>query len=220
MTKLRPQDEEALGRHAAAKLPAAKPKRTGRRGVGPVDREVPAGNDLTLTSPGTETEEEEEEAEEVAVARVEKGMVLMNFVKAIPTRDKKTNERFVSLHISAILSPEGAELFSEPITRRYNLMIEDEGLTDQHFRNIPQQMLDIARPEDGKNVLHEPVQPTKVGLATIEQKGSGEAVKGIRLSFVAPIKQTDAVLLWAGAHHGELVWIKMQDSQSKMKMAK
>lgn len=205
-------------------------KRTGKAGIGPVETEdgqearpvVPGsnadtGNVTALQLTPENAPDEESEEEEIAVAKVEKGMVLMNFVKAIPTRDKRNNDRFVSLHFSAILSPEGAGLFSDKVSARFELMMDDKGLTDLHVHDLPIQMLDLARAEDGKNVLHEPVEPSKVGLAVIESKGSGETVKGIRLSFVAPIKQRDEVLLWAGAHHGELVWVKMGDSQRKLK---
>jgi hypothetical protein len=199
-------------------------KRTGKRGIGahdvdPDDPNVKADSiaSETLTQQPLLESAEEAEEETPSVAAVEKGMVLMNFVKTVLTRDKKTNERFVCLNFSALLSPEGAALFCEAINTRYELMIDDDGIPDLHISDCPLQMLDIADAEEGKNVLHEPVTPTKVALAVIEQTGSGESSTGIRLSFTAPIKQRRDVLNWAAEAHGSLVWVKMADQQSKLK---
>jgi hypothetical protein len=176
------------------------PRKSGKRGI--------TATDLDL------------EPEPPAEARIEKDMVLMSFVKAVLTRDKKTSERFVCLNFSALLSPEAANLFCEAISTRYCMMLKDDGIPDLHISDCPLQMLDIADAEVGGNVLHEPVTPTKVALATIEQKGTGETVTGIRLSFTAPIKQRRDVLNWAAENHGELVWVKMTDIQAKLSAAK
>jgi hypothetical protein len=202
-------------------LPAKHPRKSGKRGITATDDEpnIKARSlaaDLLTQQPLLESEEEVEE-ETPSVAQVEKGMVLMNFVKTVLTRDKKTNERFVCLNFSALLSPEGAALFCDAINSRYELMIEDDGIPDLHISDCPLQMLDIADADEGKNVLHEPVTPTKVALAIIEQKGSGEASTGIRLSFTAPIKQRRDVLNWAAENHGVLVWVKMAEVQARLK---
>ncbi len=209
-------------------LPEKHPRKSGKRGITPhdVDPDDPNVKADSIASEtlseqplldGVEVVEETDEEDMPSVAAVEKGMVLMNFVKTVLTRDKKTNDRFVCLNFSALLSPEGAALFCDSISSRYNLMIDDDGIPDLHISDCPLQMLDVADADVGGNVLHEAVTPTKVALATIEQKGSGEAVTGIRLSFTAPIPQRRDVLNWAAENHGVLVWVKMADQQSRLK---
>lgn len=162
-------------------------------------------------------EDAEVEVEESVTAQVKGDMVAMQFVKASLVKERNTDQRYVCLHLSAIVGDEAAELFSDKISTRYEMMSYDDGITELSAEDVPVQMLDIYRAEDGKQMLHEVVQPERVRLEVKEFKGSGEAVTGIRLSFVAPIKLRDEVLNWAASHFGTLCFVKMGDSQGRLK---
>lgn len=235
MTKLRPNEEEAIGKRAASKLPK-QTKRTGRRGIGPVDTSEAAkaadeGQEPRPLRPGSPAaveaapleltaenapEDEEEDAVEVSKVEPELG-VLCNFVRAVLIRDKKSDTRNIALHFSAVLSVEGAHQFSDAIANRYKMMRNDEGLHDLNITDIPLQTLDVAGALDNKRVLHEVVAPSKVTLALVQQSGTGQNDTGIRLTLVIPVKQLADTLAWAAQTHGLLCWLKLGDVQRKLK---
>ena len=232
--------EEAAKRQRLKETPG---KKTGKRGVGPameVTSEKPGpeivedfldgqepkpvvpgskadkgeAEPLVLTPPDEETEEEE--TIEVSEVKPELG-VLCNFVRAVLIRDKKSETRNIALHFSAVLSEEGAAQFSDAIEKRYAMMLNDEGLHDLNITDIPLQTLDLSGALDNKRVLHEVVAPSKVGLAIVQQSGSGQNDTGIRLTLVIPVKQQLDTLTWAAQNHGLLCWLKLGDVQRKLK---
>lgn len=203
-------------------------KRTGKAMPPPEDPKdvnvkpgTPASETLTLQSEGEPTQQSllEDAGAEVApdiTAEVKDDMVLMSFVKATLNKERNTDFRFVCLHLSAIIGDNAAEKFSDKISGRYAKMTDDGGITELSVDDCPTQFMEIFRAEDMKEMLREPVALHRVRLEVKETKGSGEAVKGIRLSFVAPIKLHDKVLNWAARSFQTLVFVRIGDQTGKL----
>ena len=187
---------------------------------------TPAAENLTLQAPVSEPTQQallEDAGAEVAhdiTAEVRDDMVLMSFVKATLLKERNTDNRYVCLHLSALIGDKAAEQFSDKISSRYEMMSDDDGIPELTISDCPVQMLDIFRADDLKEMIHEPVMLQRVRLEVKESKGSGEAVTGIRLSFVAPIKLRDEILTWAARNFGTLAFVRMGDSQGRLKAAK
>lgn len=204
------------------------PRKSGRRMPPPEDPKgvnvkpgSPAAETLTLQSEGEPTQQSliDDAGAEVApdvTAEVRDDMVLMSFVKTTLLKERNTDHRYICLHLSAIIGDNAAEKFSERIQARYEIMSNDEGIPELGVSDCPLQFLEIYRAEDMKEVLREPVGLARVRLEVKETKGSGEAVKGIRLSFVAPLKLQDKILHWAARNFGTLVFVKMGDQAGKL----
>lgn len=210
-------------------LQAKPPKRTGRRGVGPVDEEEP------LTKPGSpaargevetmrhvddEAEQQElgievDEDNPPAPAQIENGMVLMQFVRVKPIREKG-GKRFLNIELSVGLTPESAQLFGRAIEGRYDILMDDAAVTNLTFNDAAPHTLDISEASNAKPVIHAIANLGRVSLAAVQEKGSGEERTVIRFSFVAIIPQTDDTLLWTGNNHGGLVWVKMLETQGSL----
>ena len=186
---------------------------------------TPAAENLTLQAPAGEPTQQallEDAGAEVAenlTAQVKDDMVLMNFVKTSLLKERGTDQRYVCLNLSAIISDEAAELFSDKISSRYEMM-SDEGIEELRANDIPPQLLHITRAGDGKELLHIVVQPKRVKLEWKQIKGSGEEIRGIRLSFIAPVKLSAEVLEMAAHNFSTLCFVKMVDSQGRLKAAK
>jgi hypothetical protein len=181
----------------------------------------PAAENLTLQSEGEPTQQTllEDAGADVApdiTAEVKDDMVLMSFVKTTLHKERNTDFRFVCLHLSAIIGDNAADRFTDKVSGRYRKMTDDAGITELSVDDCPTQFLEIFRAEDGKEMLREPVILNRVRLEVKEVTGSGEAVKGIRLSFVAPIKLHDKVLNWAARSFGTLVFVRMGDQSGKL----
>lgn len=209
-------------------------KRTGKAMPPPEDPKdvnvkpgTPASETLTLQTqaPAEPTQQQliEDagvEVEQNLTAQVKDDMVLMNFVKTSLLKERGTDQRYVCLNLSAIISDEAAELFSDKISSRYEMMSDDEGIEELGANDIPPQLLHISRAGDDKELLHLVVQPQRVKLEWKQIKGSGEEIRGIRLSFIAPVKLSAEVLEMAAHNFSTLVFVKMADSQGRLKTSK
>jgi hypothetical protein len=164
-----------------------------------------------LTTADLEAEAEGPEAPE----QVENGMALMQFVRVKPARDR-TKKRFLELELSVGLTEESAPLFGSAIEDRYAILRDDAGVTALSISDAPAHTIDIAMAPGGESVIHAVIQPQKVNLHAVQEKGSGEERTVIRLQFVAPIAQTDELAKWACATHGELVWVNMGETQGML----
>lgn len=217
-------------------------KKTGKRGIGPMEvtsesgvttieedflgpnakpgtraaREV-SEQVLTLTAPDAEADGGDE-ADEVPTAQVQEGMVLMRFVRLKPMVNKKSGARFLGLELSAALTEESAALFGEAIEDRYRILTDDAQLKDLHLNGLETHLFDLKEAKDTERgfAIHTPLQPERVSLAAVQQKGDGEERTVIRLSFVAPLIQDNTTCIWACNAHGELVWVKMAEQQRRM----
>lgn len=150
-----------------------------------------------------------------APEQVENGMALMQFVRVKPTRDR-TKTRFLELELSVGLTEKSAPLFGRAVEDRYAILRDDAGVTALSISDAPAHTIDIAMVPGGDSVIHAVIQPQKVNLHAIQEKGSGEERTVIRLQFVAPIAQTEELAKWACATHGELVWVNMGETQGKL----
>jgi hypothetical protein len=204
-------------------LPKKHPRKSGKRGitatdVDPEDPNVKAGTiaaESATQQPLLESEEEAEE-EESGIAEVKDDRVLMTFVKVALVRDRKTGDRTVNLYLSAGLSAESAALFSDAVRTRFEMMTNDSGLTDIGVDDLDMQVLEMWPTDSAQRVIKESVQPSKVHLAVVETKGSGQSVRIIRLSLVLPIRQRDPIVLWASQSHGDLFWVALRDQQARL----
>jgi len=152
-------------------------------------------------------------------AEVKDDMVLMSFVKTTLLKERNTDNRFICLHLAALIGDVAATKFSPSILSRYRIMADDDGIPELGVSDAPLQFLEIFRAEDMKEQLREAVGLARVRLEVKETKGSGEAVKGIRLSFVAPLKLNDKTLHWAARQFGTLVFVRIGDHQAKAQLA-
>lgn len=183
---------------------------------------TPAAENLTLQSEDAPTQKSllEDAGADVApvdiTAEVKDDMVLMSFVKTTLLKERNTDNRYVCLHLSAVIGDNAAEKFSPSIQSRYQIMSEDAGIPELGVSDCPLQFLEIFRAEDMKEILREPVGLARVRLEVKESKGAGEAVKGIRLSFVAPLKLQDKILHWAARNFGTLVFVRIGDQSAKL----
>jgi hypothetical protein len=150
---------------------------------------------------------------------IQDGMVLMRFVKVVPQRDKRTQKRALHLHLSCGLNDQAVEHFGQAIADYYAMLRDDAGIGDLHIANGSLYTMDLketAEAPNAKEGLHKQVVAQKISLTAVQQKGEGEARTVIRLSFVAPIEQSDTLSAWACNTHGELVWVSMRESQGRL----
>jgi hypothetical protein len=205
------------------------PKKTGKAGIKP-----PPDDDEPLTKPGSpaargevrefkpadeeqqqQGELEIEEQDPPAPAQIENGMVLMQFVRVKPIREKG-GKRFLNIELSVGLTPESAQLFGRSIEGRYDILMDDAAVTNLSFNDAAPHTIDIAEASNAKPVIHAIANLGRVSLAAVQEKGSGEERTVIRFSFVAIVPQTDDTLLWTGNNHGGLVWVKMLETQGSL----
>jgi hypothetical protein len=184
--------------------------------------EQPAGNVLTLTSPAGREDDDEEESEgdELPAAQIQDGMALMRFVRLKPMVNKKSGARALGLELSVALTRESAGLFGSAIEDRYAIL-NNHQLKDLHLNGMETHLFDLKEARDTENgfALHTPLVPERVSLSAVQQKGDGEERRVIRLSFVAPVGQSDHLCVWACKTHGELVWVKMVEQQRSLSRA-
>jgi hypothetical protein len=148
---------------------------------------------------------------------VQNGMVLMQFVHVKPSKDR-SGKKFIGLELSVGLTDESAALFGKAIEDRYEILRDDAGVKDLSITDMGAHTIDVAIAADMKPVIHATILPERVGLSAVQEKGSGEERTVIRLSFVAPVPQTDPIALWGCNNHGELVWISMGALQGKLSL--
>ena len=194
-------------------LPKEAPKKTGKRGIKPLDPEEDFDTPLKK-EPEQGALIEQEEAP--PASEVQNDMVLMKFVRCKLSKDNKSGKRFVNMEFSTGLSDESAPFFGREIEERYAMLRDDAGVTELRISDMEIHTIDVAIAADMKPAIHAAIVPERVTLAVVQDKGSGEEIDVIRLSFVASIPQTDDTLHFGGNNHGNLMWISMGERQKKL----
>lgn len=187
-------------------------KKTGKRGPMPFDPDEDFAQPVRR-EPQQERLLDQEEAP--PPAEVQNGFVLMKFVRCKLTKEK-TGARFVNMEFSTGLTDESAPLFGRAIEERYQMLRDDAGVTELRISDMQVHTLDVAIAADMKPAVHCGIQPQKVSLAVVQEKGSGEELDVIRFSFTAPVPQSEEILGWGAYNHGNLVWLKMCQRQGRL----
>lgn len=156
-----------------------------------------------------------EETEEKGVQTVRDGRLLVNFVRATFDKDKD-DLRVLTLNISFPLTSAHKGLLPPKVEEMWRVM-QRGGVKRIDVTEIEDQIVEIASaPELKATFRATEVQIEKATLAEIEEKGSGEAQKVIRLSFDASMSLEPALGHWAQANYGALLWMRMQPQQARL----
>lgn len=197
-------------------------KKTGKRGPRPLDPvedfDSPTRKGMEVVSEKVGSEIQEsflDDGDAPPQAEVQNGMVLMKFVRCKLSKEK-SGKHFVNLELSTALNNDSAPLFGREIAERYEMLRDDAGVTELRISDMEIHTIDVAIASDMKPAIHCAVLPERVSLAAVQEKGSGEETTVIRLSFIAPIPQSEDTLSWGGNNHGNLVWISMGERQGKL----
>jgi len=224
-------------------LPERAPKRTGKAGIKPLDpvedfdtpvrKTMREAQEILDAEPMEEAVVEEEPEEEIAGSEdpqgvlleipeseappsVMKDRMLVHYVKPHFKKTKK-GERTVSLEFSVPLTKEHEDLIPAAVATGWKFLSK-RGMKRLDITEVPAQAIRLwLAHDDQKETLFLPLAGmTNVSLATIQQKGEGQARKVIRLSFRAIVKMSAAVGKWAEYNFEENVWMNMADSQEVM----
>ena len=155
------------------------------------------------------------EENEKTVQTVREGRILVNFVRATFDKDKD-DLRVLTLNISFPLTPAHKGLLPPKVEEMWRVM-QRGGVKRIDVTEIEDQVIEISPAPDIKATFRATeVQIEKATLAEIEEKGSGEAQKVIRLSFDASMSLEPALGHWAQANYGALLWMRMQPQQARL----
>lgn len=186
-------------------LPKKAPKRTGKRGIKPLD----VDKDFE-----TATKQEPRQAELLHVEKqpaIQNGKMALHFVRYVPDRSKDRN-RVVNMDFSLELEDEhGKKLPREILDAWKDLK------TGHHKRIDPPtpgpQNLALSLVPDGDTDLDVVVAVTKVTISRIEQKGKGKSRKITRLQMRFLTSFTDDVEHFCSNAYDETVWGIIKESQ-------
>ena len=215
-------------------LPEKAPKRTGKRGIKPVEafaeaNEILAGEGDVIDAEYTEVEEteqpEETEQSEVLLempendqhlALVMNDRMLVHYIKPHFKKTKK-GERTIALEFSTPLTDEHEEHLPKLIASGWKIL-QKKGMKKLDVDYVPPQVIKIwlADDQEKEALILPAVAITNVSLATVQQKGEGQARKVIRLSFRALTKMTAQVGRFAEFNYDDKFWLSMHELQEEM----
>ena len=142
--------------------------------------------------------------------------MLVHFVKPVFKKTKK-GERTVALEFSLPLTDEHEDLLHKTIKDGWKFLAR-RGMKKLDITEVPCHIIKLWLADDQeKEALILPVAGiTNVTLATIQEKGSGQAKKVIRLSFRALVKMSAQVGKFAEYNFSENLWMEWHESQEQL----
>jgi hypothetical protein len=215
-------------RRGEPELPTQRPKRTGKRGVGPKpDTEAPeaaAVNQEPSERADTETEEEQGEDSQQQLVRmpkqptpaVQNNRMAAHFIGFVPKRTKN-RDRTVLMRFSLELEDEHTGRIPEVIAEEW-----------RHFRRskiktvvqdgIPSQNVELSIAADGSIDLDIVCAVPKAIISRISQKGKGTTRKIIRLEIQFLTGYSDDVEHFCHNAYDETCWLRVEESQTSFQM--
>lgn len=220
-----------------SELPAAAPKKTGKRGPRPAPLDPVEDFETPVRAAAREAigilEVEAVEEEEIAGAEDPQGQLLeipesempapvmgermlVHYIRPTFKKTKK-GERTISLEFSLPLTDEHEELIPGAIKAGWKFLAK-KGNKRLDITDVPAHIVKLWLAHDSeKEALVLPVaEITNVSLATIQAKGSGKTQKVIRLSFRAMVKMSAAVGKFAEFHFEENLWLEWNETQEQL----
>lgn len=203
----------------AKKFPTRKqqqkgPKRTGKRGIGPVDpvedfeqpvKVAPAAQQELLTPPEPE-----------AVPAVQGDRMMVQYVRPIFQKSKKGN-RIIMLELSLPVTEEHQDLLPRVVREGWKF-VGKNGNKRLDIVDVPNQLARFWLTNDDKDeVLTLPIaQVSHVSLQSVEARGAGKKQKHIRLSFRLSVPLSKEVARFSEWNYGDSLWLYMAESQEEL----
>lgn len=143
-------------------------------------------------------------------------LMLAEFVKPHYTKDKE-GQRFVELEFSFGLTREHAGKIPPQVEDAWKFIKRGINKTMGSIEIDPHVVAVHLAPDEKPEVSLLFASITHGALATIEEKGSGEAKDVIRFSFRVRTEVEGNVCEFADNQFGTAVWIRMQEAQGRLK---
>lgn len=197
-------------------LPTRRPKKTGRRGIRPVE---------------TEEKNPQEQLEEIDKPVAKKGSLLIEQ----PPKPKVVGDRMevfylkpifgktpkgditVAMQITVPLEKDHLELLPKIIADGFK-DVTKKGRKSMNFKELPGQHAQFFLSHDIKeSALDLPAaKVTNAGLAIVERKGEGSARSVIRLSFRLQVKLAPEVTNFAEHNLQNNFWLSLEETQERL----
>lgn len=192
-------------------LPKTAPKKTGKRGIGPLDPEKDFDTPTKKPVQAELLKVPEEKKQVVANDRILAHYVKPHFQK------KKAGDRTISLELSFFLTEEHEEHIPKQIREDWKFM-QRRGKKRLDIIDVPGQVVKFWLTSDDKEeaLVLPAAKVTHVSLQVVEAKGTGQKQKVIRLSFRLEVKMTADVGRFAEWNYGEALWIVMHETQESL----
>jgi len=178
-------------------LPRNAPRKSGKRGPRPQDREDAQGKLLDVPAPPPAT--------------IQNGRASMHFVKYVPDRDKNRN-RIVTLNLTLELEDAHKGLFPREVEDAWKDLkrgsvkrIDPDG--------IGPQKLDIAMVPGAESDLVVTAAVKRASISRIKTKGKGKTRSVIRLSFGFVCSFDAQTERFCHNNYDETLWVKLEGSQ-------
>lgn len=129
----------------------------------------------------------------------------------------KKGERTISLEISFPLTGEHEDLMPKVVREGWKFLLK-RGMKKLDINEVPCHIIKLWMSHDEeKESLKLPLAGiTNVSLAVIQEKGTGQSKKVIRLSFRALVNMSANVGKFAEYHFDEKLWMEWHESEEKM----
>ena len=189
-------------------LPRKAPKRSGKKGIGPLD---------PVDDFQTPTRKEPHQAELLALPKqpaISHGKMALHFVRYVPDRSKDHN-RVVNMDFSLELEDEHAKKLPKEILDAW------KDLKSGNFKRVDPdgigpQNLKLSLVPDSKADLDVVAAVTKATVSRITQKGKGKSRKITRLQMRFLTSFTDDVDHFCSNAFDETVWGVIEESQQSL----
>jgi len=202
------EENQPAGHH----LPTKPPKRTGKRGIKPLDEEDRKTRSAEPREPEKATLMVEQPKRPVVVGdRFEAFYLKPSFSK---TKDGK---KLVGLRFTVPLEDEHEGLLPKIVHDGYR-DVKKKGRNRIGFNGVPGQCVDIYLSQDIKeeSLTLPAAKFLNSRIDIIERKGEGATRKVIRLSFTLQVEQSHEVRNFATENHGNNFWLTIDESEEPL----
>jgi hypothetical protein len=199
-------------KHPAESLPKKYPKKTGKRGVKPLDPKEDFDQPIRKEPEGSLL------AEQPPQPSVVGNRIKAHYLKPIFSKATK-GERLLAMHMTFPLTEEHTEDSLLPkAVREAWAFISKHGRKRLDLVGIPGQRATFYLTpdiDDAKLVLPA-AKIINVSLAVVQKKGEGESQKVIRLSFRLQVPVSHEVAKFAELNYGNDFWIHLEETEEPL----
>lgn len=195
-------------------LPTKPPKKTGKRGVGPLDEAKDFEEPVKKEPEGDQPELLETPVEKRPV--VVKGRFVATILPPIYSSQPKSGDKLISLRISFALTEEHQGMFPKIVEEGWKWVKKPH--RPKTSIDMPAQTVrfflahDVEEEELGLPIA----KVTNTNLAVILKKGDGTALKVIRFQFRLQVPWSAQVSKFADSHYNTTMWLEMKSSQESL----
>ena len=205
-------------------LPTQRPKKTGSRGIGPLDVEKDS-NATAVKAPDPEqqlaTLDKQAPAKGSLLAEQPASPTVVNDRMKVfydkPHHSKYKDVILIALQMSVPLTEKHLKLLPRIVADGY-ADINKKGRSRITFKNLPNQAVNFYMDSDTKkpSLSIEAAKIVGANLAIIERKGEGSAREVIRFAFRLQSEHNESLETFSGLNLANDFWLEMEDTQAEL----